>query len=160
MAYFDVRVFNPLAPTNSRRPLSAVYRQHEQLKRRAYEQRIREVEHGSFTPLVFAATGGMGPSSVVMLKRLASMIAVKHHEPYSMVMRWLRVHTSYSLLRSAILCLRGSRLQYYGLSMRLTLPLRSVRADYELTIVFLKLLYFLFLFKKKKYILLSSRSVN
>ena len=36
------------------------FQKHENLKKRAYEQRIYEVEHGSFTPLVFSATGGMG----------------------------------------------------------------------------------------------------
>ena len=30
------------------------------LKRTQYE-RVREIEHGSFTPLVFSATGGMAP---------------------------------------------------------------------------------------------------
>ena len=30
--------------------LSAAYREHENIKRRAYEQRMREVEHASFTP--------------------------------------------------------------------------------------------------------------
>ena len=28
-------------------------------KRRQYEQRVREVEHGHFIPLVFTTTGGM-----------------------------------------------------------------------------------------------------
>ena len=32
----------------------------EREKRRQYEQRVGEVEHGHFTPLVFTATGGMG----------------------------------------------------------------------------------------------------
>ena len=50
-AFFDVRVFNPLAPSNCRSSLTSTYRQHEGLKRRAYEQRVREIEMGSFTPL-------------------------------------------------------------------------------------------------------------
>ena len=36
------------------------------LKRRAYEQRVREIEMGSFTPLVFSATGGMAPAATIM----------------------------------------------------------------------------------------------
>ena len=31
--------------------------QMEQLKRRSYEGRVREVEHGNLTPLIFAVTG-------------------------------------------------------------------------------------------------------
>ena len=42
------------------------YRQHESLKRRQYE-RVREIEHGSFTPLVFSATGGMAPLRQLLL---------------------------------------------------------------------------------------------
>ena len=42
-AFFDVRVFNPLAPSNCRSSPTSTYRQHEGLKRRAYEQRVREI---------------------------------------------------------------------------------------------------------------------
>ena len=58
-AFFDVRVFNPLAPSYCKSSMTAVYRRNENEKRRAYEQRIIDVEHGSFTPLVLSATGGM-----------------------------------------------------------------------------------------------------
>ena len=47
--YFDVRVFNPHAPTNRHSQLSSCYRKHEREKKRAYEQRVREVEHATFT---------------------------------------------------------------------------------------------------------------
>ena len=59
-AFVDVRVFNPCAQSNHWSPLASVYRRHEQEKRRQYEQRIREVEHATFTPLVMSTTGGMG----------------------------------------------------------------------------------------------------
>ena len=41
-------------------------------KKRAYEQRIREVEHASFTPLVMSATGGLAKEATNFYKRLAS----------------------------------------------------------------------------------------
>ncbi|MDD9818414.1 MAG: hypothetical protein OXU61_09830, partial [Gammaproteobacteria bacterium] len=81
--FFDVRVFNPYAPSNNQTP-SVCYRKHEQEKNRAYEQRICEVEHSSFTPLVFSATGGMGREATCFYKRLASMLAQKwDHRNYS-----------------------------------------------------------------------------
>ena len=43
--YFDVRVFNPHAPSNRNMTLSACFRKHEREKKRAYDQRVREVEH-------------------------------------------------------------------------------------------------------------------
>ena len=52
--YFDVRVFNPHAPSNRHANLQSVYRKHEQIKKCAYEQRIREVEHATFSPLVLS----------------------------------------------------------------------------------------------------------
>jgi len=56
--FVDVRVFNPYAASNRCSSLSAAYGKHENIKRRAYDQRIREVEHASFTLLVLSATGG------------------------------------------------------------------------------------------------------
>ena len=61
-AFFDVRVFNPHAPSN-RHP--CCYRKHELEKKQHYEQRVREVEHASFTPLVLSATGGMANEATV-----------------------------------------------------------------------------------------------
>ena len=78
-------------------------------KKRAYDQRVREIEHGSFSPLVFSTTGGMGTTAMVVYKRIASMISEKYERPYSKTMQWIRCRLSYSLLRSAIMCLRGSR---------------------------------------------------
>ena len=107
-AFFDVRIFNPHAPSN-RQPISTCYRKHENAKKRAYEQRVREIEHGSFTPLVLSATGGLGNVATICYKRLASMIATKHDQSYSSTMSWLRCTLSFSLLRSSIQCIRGSR---------------------------------------------------
>ena len=66
--YFDVRVFNPLAPSNRNQAPASVYRKHELEKKRAYQQRIQEVEHSSFTPLVLSATGGMGNEATIFYK--------------------------------------------------------------------------------------------
>ena len=104
-AYFDVRAFNPNSPSYCGLELTTCYRRQEREKQRAYEQRVREVEHGSFTPLVFNTAGGMGKA----YKRLASLLANKREQSYSTVMGWMRCHLSFSLLRSAIMCLRGSR---------------------------------------------------
>ena len=105
-AFFDV---NPNAPTYRKLQLPSAYRKHEREKQLKYEQRIREVELGSFTPLIFSTSGGMSRSTTVAFKRLAAILASKRDQPYSTVMSWLRCHLSFSLLRSAITCLRGAR---------------------------------------------------
>jgi len=56
-------------------PLSRCYQIHEQKKRQAYDERIWEVKRAYFSPLVFASTGGMGPSATAVFRKLASMLA-------------------------------------------------------------------------------------
>ena len=108
-AFFDVRVFHPNAPSNHSTNHSSAYRKHELMKKREYGQRVRDVEHGVFTPIVFTTTGGMGREAATFYKRLADMIAGKQQKPYSTVMGWLRCRLSFATLRSAIMCVRGSR---------------------------------------------------
>ena len=112
-AYFDVRVFNPQAPSNCTQTNAASYRRHESEKRRAYEKRVVEVEHGSFTPIVLSSTGGWGPSASIMYKRLASLIATKHAASYSETMRMIRCKIAFSLIDSAVMCLRGARSSFH-----------------------------------------------
>ena len=102
--YFDVRVLNPLAPTNRNQGPSGMYRTHEREKKKVYEQWVREIEHSSFTPLVFSATGGMGNEATTFYKRLASLLAESWDFPYSRTLVCLRCtcRLSFSLLLSAI----------------------------------------------------------
>ena len=100
---------NPSAPTNRSQRMTAIHRTYEQEKYRAYEQRVREIERASFTPLVLAASGGMGKAATIFYKQLAGLLAQKRHQPYSTTMGWLHTALSFALLRSAALCLWGSR---------------------------------------------------
>ena len=106
--FFDMKVFNPNAQTKRQHSLSTHYTFHEKVKKRMYEQQICDVEHGSFTPLVFSTTGGMGKAANIFYKRLASQLASKRKQPYHIVMDWMRYHLSFLLLRLAILCIRGA----------------------------------------------------
>ncbi len=47
--------------------------------------------------------------STVVYKRIASMFAEKHNKPYSRAIHWIGCRLNFSLLRSAIMCIRGSR---------------------------------------------------
>jgi len=82
-AIFDIRVFNPFASCYSRLPLSRCYVTNKQEKRCAYDERVREVQKACFSPLVFSASGGMGPSDSTVYKKLASMLADKWDMNYS-----------------------------------------------------------------------------
>ena len=107
--FFDVRVFNPHAPSNRQSNPAACYRKHEKTKKRAYEQRVLEVEHSSFTPLVMSSTGGLGHAANSTYKGLATLLTAKWDQLYSSTMSWLRCRLSFSLLRSSIQAIRGAR---------------------------------------------------
>ena len=74
--YFDVKIFDPLAPSNRKQAPAAVYRKHELEKKRAYQQQIQEVEHSSFTSLVLSTTGGMRNEATIFYKRLVSLLSL------------------------------------------------------------------------------------
>ena len=108
-AFFDVRVFYPNASSNRSANPSSAYRKHELAKKREYGQRVREVEHGVFTPIILSTTGGMGKEAATFYKRLGDLIAQKRQKPYATVMGWLRCRLSFASLRASIMCIRGSR---------------------------------------------------
>ena len=110
-AFFDVRVFHPNARSYCHSSIPSLYRHHEQQKKREYADCIREVELASFTPLVFATTGGMGREEVVFYRHLASLLSHRSSTAYSRTLAWMRCTLSFSLLRSSVIsmCIRGSR---------------------------------------------------
>ena len=81
-------------------------------KKREYMERVLEVENGSFTPLVFGTNGGLGEECEKFLATLSSKIAAKDDESYSHTITWIRTRLSFEILRSAISCVRGSRVPF------------------------------------------------
>ena len=108
-ALFDVRVFNPIASRYRNTPLSKCYTINENEKKKQYNERLLQVEHGSFTPLVMLSNGGFGRECGRFYSKLAEQIAEKRKQPYSIISSWIKRKTIFSLLRSIGLCLRGSR---------------------------------------------------
>ena len=81
LAYFDIKVFNLFASTYASSPLAQCYCRAELDKKRRYDERIREVERRTFSPLIFSSSGGMGPT--------ATLISEKRGHPYCHVLRIL-----------------------------------------------------------------------
>ena len=134
--YIDVKVFNPHAPSNRTTSASAIYRKHELCKKCSYEARICEVEQSSFTPLIFSATAGMANKATMFYKRLASLLSDKWESNYAAVMGWIRCCLSFSLLRSAIRCLRGSRSSkgFFGHSLG-SAPIDLIQVESRLPLI-------------------------
>ena len=108
-AFFDVRVCHPNAESYKYLEPQQIYQMHENEKKRQYSRRVLDIEHGTFTPLIFTTTGGMGHECLRYHSRLAELIALKKREQYAKTISWIRARTSFALLRSALICLRGSR---------------------------------------------------
>ena len=87
-----------------------------------YASRVLE---GSFTPLVFITTGGMADECKRYHSRLAELLSTKKGEDYSTTMSWIRAKVSFALLRSALLCLRGSHYTR-------TAPFNIIDSDFEI----------------------------
>ena len=78
-------------------------------KKRTYLDRVLNIEHGTFTPLIFGTNGGYGKEAGDFLRILANKISEKGGEQYATITAWLRTKLSFEILKSALLCIRGSR---------------------------------------------------
>ena len=107
-ACFDIRVCHPNVESCEEVTPKQIYRMHENENNRMYNQRVTDIEQGTFTLLVFTTTGGMGEECKKYHSRLAELIATKQGEKYSNTMAWIRAKISFSIIRSALLSLRGT----------------------------------------------------
>ena len=87
-AFFYVRVthVNPKCKQGNTTP--TILEEEEEEKKRKYQQRVLDVEMGSFTPLVFET---------------------KNEEPYHITITWIGTLLSFEILMSAHTRVRGSR---------------------------------------------------
>ena len=67
------------------------------------------VERGSFTPIIFTTTGGVGPEAQRHHKRIAQLIALKRKDEYSSIIQYIRTRLRFNLLRSILVAIRGER---------------------------------------------------
>ena len=58
-------------------------------------------------------------------RRLARLIAIKKGEQYAKTITWIRNRTSFALLRSTLVCLKGSR------TRRVPCDIKNVDIDVE-----------------------------
>ena len=69
------------------------------------------MDQGTFTPLIFSTSGGMGVECLRYHKRLATLIASKRGEEYASTMSFIRKKIRFSLLRSTLIAIRGTRVK-------------------------------------------------
>ena len=108
-AFFDVRVTNTQSPSQIHLTAESVLKKHEQGKKRNYNRRVMEIEHGTFTPLVFSVSGGMDMECSMFHKHVAERLAITSGERYEKITSTIRCKLSFLILKSALMCVRGSR---------------------------------------------------
>ena len=107
--FFDVKVMNPNSESYLNISTKKVYERAEQQKKSAYNERILHVEHGSFVPLIFSVTGGMGNQARTFSKLLCDKISYKQKQSYNDVTNFYRCRLSFLIRKMILLCIRGSR---------------------------------------------------
>ena len=107
--FIDVRVFNSRAPTNRSLPVNKVLKKHEDEKKRAYGERVLQVEKSSFTPVIFSTSGIMGDEADKLYKQIAHLLSRKTKQSYPDCIRYIRQRLSFCLLKTLIISLRGHR---------------------------------------------------
>ena len=103
-AYFDVRVFNPFAQSYQHQKLDKVFSANEREKKQLYNDRVLQIEHGSFTPLVFTPYGGCSRETEKFIKTVSAKIAEKRDLAECIVTNWIRKKISflYSVRQSVV----------------------------------------------------------
>ncbi|CAH3170997.1 unnamed protein product, partial [Porites lobata] len=69
---------------NQGKTASTIFKEKEEEKQRKYQQRVLDVEMGSFTPLVFETN--------------AEKLSEKNEEPYHITITWIRTLLSFEIL--------------------------------------------------------------
>ena len=87
---YDIRVTHSNCDTNTFKRLDKIYKDHEKEKKNLYEERVLQSGKGSFVPLVFTTSGGMGPLCTVFVDRVSEMMADLKKEAKSQVKNHIR----------------------------------------------------------------------
>ena len=107
-AIFDVRVTDTDARSYRTQDPKKVLKKQEKDKKDKYGEACKEA-HMHFTPLVYSVDGMEGDEVTAARKRLASRLAAKWKRQYSQVCGFVRSRLSFTLVRAASRCLRGTR---------------------------------------------------
>ena len=98
-SFFDVRVTQRVnSACNQNKSTESILEEHEKEKKRKNQQRVIDLEMGSFTPLVFGMNGGMGKECKFFLSNLADILSRKNSKSYVSAISWLRTCILFDIL--------------------------------------------------------------
>ena len=99
--------------SNQGKPTVDIFKEQDNEEKRKYQQRVRDVEMGAFTLLVFSTNAGVGGECQMFLRQLAEKLAKKNDENYASGITLLRARLSFEILRFVHLSVRGSRTPFH-----------------------------------------------
>lgn len=67
------------------------------------------MEHGTFTPLLMSATGGMGRKFSKFYSRLSELINEKRETKYYVAATWILRKKMFALMKPIVIYIKGSR---------------------------------------------------
>ena len=112
-AFFDVRITNRNSESQRHLTSEKNFTKHEREEKRQYNSRTMNVEHGTFTPLVFS--GRRAKECLKFHKFLAEKIVNKSGCHYENVISIIKCKLSFLILRASLMCAGGSRSLNYTL---------------------------------------------
>ena len=124
-AFFDVRVTHVNSRSNQGKHTATIFKEQKNEKKRKYNQRVMDVEMGTFTPLVFGTNGRMGLDCQNLLRTLANKLSRKNNDPTTALFPGYEY-----FLRAVHRCVRGSRYPFKS---------REVSEDFTLAVAGLHL---------------------
>ena len=107
--FLDIKIFHPNCASYVNMEMGKACVHHQNVKKRNYRERVLNVEHGSFTPVIFTTSGGAGPEANKHHKRIAQLMALKKKEEYSQIIQYIRTRLRFNLLKSILVAVRGER---------------------------------------------------
>ena len=97
-AFFYLRVFDPNACRYCNKPQQC-HVMNEQEKKRAYNERILQIDHGTLSSLMFSINGSIGREYQKFYSRLAQMISEKRDLLPSISSNWIGTKVCFGLLK-------------------------------------------------------------
>ena len=76
--FLDLRAFDPNACRYLNKSLQQCHVMNDQEKKRAYNERVFQMEHGTFTPLFFLIYGSMGRECRTFYSRLFDLLSERN----------------------------------------------------------------------------------
>ena len=97
---------------------NGLYEKHKTEKKKAYLQRVLQIEKAVFTPLVMSTSGGLGREFKNTLKQLAKRKSTKTGYAEQDCIRYLRLCLSFAMVRSITVSIRGYRGRGRGMTAK------------------------------------------